>query len=47
MYPTLVGRSKDISIRGREDIYRKEIEDILAGDPSILEVAVICVPGEK
>ncbi|GAQ75393.1 class I adenylate-forming enzyme family protein [Streptomyces turgidiscabies] len=46
-YLTLVGRSKDIIIRGGENIYPKEIEDVLAGDPSVLEVAVIGVPDEK
>jgi long-chain acyl-CoA synthetase len=43
-YLTLVGRSKDIIIRGGENIYPKEIEDVLAGDPSVLEAAVIGVP---
>ncbi|MFC9839425.1 class I adenylate-forming enzyme family protein, partial [Rhodococcus sp. NPDC127530] len=43
-YLTLVGRSKDMIIRGGENIYPKEIEDVLAGDPSVLEAAVIGVP---
>ena len=34
-------------IRGGENIYPKEIEDVLAGDPSVLEAAVIGVPDEK
>ncbi|MEV6406124.1 AMP-binding protein [Streptomyces bobili] len=46
-YLTLVGRSKDVIIRGGENIYPKEIEDVLAGDPSVLEAAVIGVPDEK
>jgi long-chain acyl-CoA synthetase len=46
-YLTLVGRSKDMIIRGGENIYPKEIEDVLAGDPSVLETAVIGVPDEK
>ncbi|MEU1444003.1 class I adenylate-forming enzyme family protein [Streptomyces mirabilis] len=46
-YLTLVGRSKDMIIRGGENIYPKEIEDVLAGDPSVLEVAVIGVPDDK
>ncbi|WP_406335833.1 class I adenylate-forming enzyme family protein [Streptomyces sp. NBC_00203] len=46
-YLTLVGRSKDMIIRGGENIYPKEIEDVLAGDPSVLEAAVIGVPDEK
>jgi acyl-CoA synthetase (AMP-forming)/AMP-acid ligase II len=44
---TLVGRSKDMIIRGGENIYPKEIEDVLTGDPSVLEAAVIGVPDEK
>ncbi|WP_067813682.1 class I adenylate-forming enzyme family protein [Nocardia inohanensis] len=46
-YLTIVGRSKDMIIRGGENIYPKEIEDVLAGDPSVLEAAVIGVPDEK
>ncbi|KND41854.1 class I adenylate-forming enzyme family protein [Streptomyces stelliscabiei] len=46
-YLTLVGRSKDMIIRGGENIYPKEIEDVLAGDPSVLEAAVIGAPDEK
>jgi long-chain acyl-CoA synthetase len=46
-YLTLVGRSKDMIIRGGENIYPKEIEDVLAGEPSVLEAAVIGVPDEK
>ena len=44
---TLVGRSKDMIIRGGENIYPKEIEDVLASDPAVLEAAVIGVPDEK
>jgi acyl-CoA synthetase (AMP-forming)/AMP-acid ligase II len=33
-------------IRGGENIYPKEIEDVLAGDPSVLETAVIGVPDD-
>ncbi|MFI5679915.1 class I adenylate-forming enzyme family protein [Streptomyces cellulosae] len=46
-YLTLVGRSKDMIIRGGENIYPKEIEDVLTADPSVLEAAVIGVPDEK
>lgn len=44
---TLVGRSKDMIIRGGENIYPKEIEDVLARDQAVLEAAVIGVPDEK
>lgn len=46
-YLTLVGRSKEMIIRGGENIYPKEIEDVLAGDPAVLEAAVVGVPDEK
>jgi acyl-CoA synthetase (AMP-forming)/AMP-acid ligase II len=34
-------------IRGGENIYPKEIEDVLTGDPTVLEAAVIGVPDDK
>jgi long-chain acyl-CoA synthetase len=45
-YLSLVGRSKEMIIRGGENIYPKEIEDVLAADPAVLEAAVIGVPDE-
>ncbi|WP_237276987.1 AMP-binding protein [Streptomyces caniscabiei] len=45
-YLTLVGRSKYMIIRGGENIYPKEIEDVLVGDPAVLDAAVIGVPDE-
>jgi acyl-CoA synthetase (AMP-forming)/AMP-acid ligase II len=45
-YLTLVGRSKDMIIRGGENIYPKEIEDVLASHPTVLEAAVIGVPDD-
>ena len=46
-YLTLAGRSKDMIIRGGENIYPREIEDVLTGDPAVLEAAVIGVPDDK
>ncbi|AEF40642.1 class I adenylate-forming enzyme family protein [Hoyosella subflava] len=46
-YLVLVGRLKDMIIRGGENIYPKEIEDVLTADPTVLEAAVIGVPDEK
>ena len=46
-YLTLVGRSKDMVIRGGENIYPKEIEDVLTSDPTVLDAAVIGVPDDK
>ena len=46
-YLAIVGRSKEMIIRGGENIYPKEIEDVLTGDPDVLEAAVVGVPDEK
>jgi long-chain acyl-CoA synthetase len=46
-YLSLAGRSKDMIIRGGENIYPREIEDVLVGDPTVLEAAVIGAPDEK
>lgn len=46
-YLNLVGRSKDMIIRGGENIYPREIEDVLGSDPTVFEAAVIGVPDEK
>ncbi|MGX9674151.1 class I adenylate-forming enzyme family protein [Mycobacterium sp. HM-7] len=46
-YLTLAGRSKDMIIRGGENIYPREIEDVLSSEPNVLDVAVIGVPDAK
>ena len=43
-YLTLVDRVKDLIIRGGENIYPKEIEDVLYGHPAVLEAAVVGQP---
>jgi acyl-CoA synthetase (AMP-forming)/AMP-acid ligase II len=40
-YLVLVDRVKDMIIRGGENIYPKEIEDVLYAHPAIFEVAVV------
>lgn len=40
-YLTLCGRSKDLIISGGSNIYPREVEEVLAGDPSVAEVAVV------
>jgi acyl-CoA synthetase (AMP-forming)/AMP-acid ligase II len=40
----IAGRSKDVIIRGGQNIYPAEIENFLGGHPSIAEVAVTGVP---
>jgi fatty-acyl-CoA synthase len=46
-YLSIVGRIKDMIIRGGENIYPREIEEFLYGLPEILEVEVIGVPSER
>ena len=46
-YLVLAGRSKDMIIRGGENIYPREIEDVLVADPTVLEAAVIGAPDAK
>jgi len=46
-YIYIVDRKKDMIISGGENIYPKEIEEVLYTHPSILEAAVIGVPDEK
>ena len=46
-YVTVVGRSKDMLIRGGENIYPKEIEGFLYQHEQIEDVQVIGVPDEK
>jgi len=43
-YLTIVGRKKDIVIRGGENISTKEVEDVLVTHPLILEAACLSVP---
>ncbi|MFF2109407.1 class I adenylate-forming enzyme family protein [Rhodococcus koreensis] len=45
-YVQVVGRLKDMIIRGGENIYPREIEDTLDKHPDISEVAVIGVPDD-
>jgi fatty-acyl-CoA synthase len=46
-YCNIVGRSKDMVIRGGENIYPREIEEFLYGHPDVEDVQVIGVPDEK
>lgn len=41
------GRLKDMIIRGGENIYPREIEDLLFEHPAVAEVAVVGVPDER
>jgi fatty-acyl-CoA synthase len=46
-YVNIVGRSKDMIIRGGENVYPREIEEFLYTHPDISDVAVIGVPDPK
>lgn len=46
-YINIVGRIKDMIIRGGENIYPREIEEFLYSHPKISDVQVIGVPDEK
>jgi fatty-acyl-CoA synthase len=46
-YCRIVGRSKDMIIRGGENIFPREIEEFLYRHPKIQDVQVIGVPDKK
>ena len=46
-YINIVGRSKDMIIRGGENIYPREIEEFLYTHPEIKDVQVVGVPDER
>ena len=46
-YVNIVGRIKDMIIRGGENVYPREIEEFLYTHPDIQDVQVIGVPDEK
>jgi fatty-acyl-CoA synthase len=46
-YVSIVGRSKDVVIRGGENIYPREIEDFLRGHPGVADVSVVGVPDDR
>lgn len=46
-YCNIVGRLKDMIIRGGENIYPREIEEFLYTHPKILDVQVVGVPSER
>ncbi|KNB53407.1 AMP-binding protein [Streptomyces caatingaensis] len=46
-YVRIVGRSKDMIIRGGENVYPREIEEFLHTHPKIADVQVIGVPDER
>jgi fatty-acyl-CoA synthase len=46
-YVKIVGRIKDMIIRGGENVYPREVEEYLYGHPKISDVQVIGVPSKR
>jgi fatty-acyl-CoA synthase len=46
-YVKIVGRIKDMIIRGGENVYPREIEEFLYGHPDVADVQVVGVPDER
>ena len=46
-YCTIEGRIKDMIIRGGENIYPRELEELLFRHPAVGDVAVVGLPDEK
>ena len=46
-YVNIVGRIKDMIIRGGENVYPREVEEFLYGHPDIVDVQVIGIPDER
>lgn len=46
-YCNITGRSKDMIIRGGENIYPREIEEFLYTHPGIMDVQVLGIPSKK
>ena len=46
-YVAIVGRIKDMIIRGGENVYPREVEEFLYGHPDIVDVQVIGIPDAK
>lgn len=43
-YLSIIGRAKDMIIRGGQNISPRELEDVIIGHPSVAEVSVVGVP---
>jgi fatty-acyl-CoA synthase len=46
-YANIVGRIKDMVIRGGENVYPREIEEFLYSHPKVADVAVVGVPDDR
>ena len=46
-YLRIVGRIKDMVIRGGENLYPREVEEFLYGHPDVADVQVVGVPDQR
>ena len=46
-YVRIVGRIKDMIIRGGENVYPREVEEFLYGHPAVADVQVVGVPDAR
>ena len=46
-YLFIVDRAKDMIITGGENVYSKEVEDVISGHPDVVDVAVVGKPNEE
>ena len=46
-YLTIVGRNKDMIIRGGENVYPREIEEFLFTHPAVADVQVVGIPDDR
>jgi fatty-acyl-CoA synthase len=46
-YVEIVGRIKDLVIRGGENVYPREVEEFLMGHPDVADVQVVGVPDPR
>jgi fatty-acyl-CoA synthase len=46
-YLKIVGRLKDVVIRGGENVYPREVEDVIFTHPAVSQVSVIGLPDER
>lgn len=46
-YVTIVDRKKDLIIRGGFNVYPRDVEEVLASHPGVLEAAVVGIPSER
>lgn len=46
-YVSIVGRAKELIISGGYNVYPREVEDVLRGHPTVVDVAVVGTPSDE